>query len=84
MTLRSETKGAFTLSNARLFYSSIRRGSGNTGLTTTTPSQKLCPPLINPLTPRSETLNILQGEMKMKRRGCPSGKLLLEVTSPKV
>ena len=25
-----------------------------------------------------------QGETKMKRRGCPSGKLLLEVTSPKV
>ena len=26
----------------------------------------------------------MQGETKMKRRGCPSGKLLLEVTSPKV
>ena len=25
-----------------------------------------------------------QGETKMKRRGCPLGKLLLEVTSPKV
>ena len=63
MTLRSETKVAFTLSNARLFYSSMRRGTGNTGLTTTTPSQKLCPPLINPLTPRSETLKILLSRM---------------------
>ena len=29
-------------------------------------------------------LNMTQGETKVKRRGCPSGKLLLEVTSMKV